>query len=114
MCIAWHYKKVKVSNVNAITQTDRYCEFTAGGDLLVEFPSCLSPLVITESPLVITEGTKEGNNLSPLHKGTSKSSTLSIEGKKRKLPILRTGRPIFCKYDHLISNTLCQAFVIIY
>lgn len=78
LCITRHYKKVKVSNVKAITQTDHYCEFTGGGDLLVEFPSCLSHLVITE-------GSKEGNNLSPIHKGTSRSST-SIEGKKESFP----------------------------
>jgi len=73
-----HYPKVSLKSVDAITQTEHHCQFTGGGDLLIEIEASLSILVISEG----TTSNEEENDLSPVHIGTSKSATLSIECKK--------------------------------
>lgn len=64
----------KAMKIEAKTQTDGYCQFSGGGDILVH----------AELETLVVKGvtTKDDEGLSPIYDGTSASTTISIEGKK--------------------------------
>ena len=75
--IARHYPNLSTESVDATTQTKRHCQFTGGGDLLIESSDSLSTVVISEGT-----SSDEDEETSPVRVGMSKSTTLSIECKK--------------------------------
>lgn len=104
--IVQHYPKVSVKSDDAITQTKHHCQFTGGGDLIIEIKASLPSLVISEG----TTSNEEENDFSPVHMGTSKSATLSIECKKD----VCAHDTSFCEHGDCISNILCLQITILY
>jgi len=69
-------KNAKVEKVNATDITQHYCQFSGGGDICIHGVN-LETLVVNGDI-----DHDELLDLSPIHSGTSTSTTLSIEGKR--------------------------------
>lgn len=82
LSIQRQYPNISVKFVDATSQTQCHCQFTGGGDILIESTGTLATLVISEG---ITSDEDE-KDVSPVYKGTLNSPTLSIECKKDAYP----------------------------
>lgn len=113
-----HLHRYNVKRCKSTKTTEHYCEFSGGGDIYICNKNISTPLVFTSPTAGETElaqpdeGSSVGGGgvkVSPVTYGTSKLSSLSIEGKKGSISSMKLKHQLWANMITVIIGNFIKA-----